>query len=114
MTNKELYETFSRLRTQHDNIFDIYCALKSWEKNYQTTEFYRMFKKSIYEAYELYMQNGGKIDTIINLLDNVDDNNKLDVLVNKFAAAFDMENIMNSMSADNKSLLTQVLPYVSK
>lgn len=114
MTNKELQDMFKDISLNTNSIFDAYTKLKALEAEYKKSDFYKEFKKSIYDAYELYTSHEGRIDSILNLITNIDDNNRLDELLAKIADTFDMNKVLNTMEGDNKKLFTELLPFIQK
>lgn len=114
MTNKEFNEQLEQIYMEHDNIFDIYCALKHIENDYKTTEFYKTYKLSIIDAYEIYNKHEGTINKLLKIIDNVDDNNKLELLFDKILTKFDLNNVLNGLSGDNRKLFEEILPNVLK
>lgn len=114
MTNKQLQLKFSNIIANSNNIFDTYCLVRNIENDYKTTEFYKLFKYSVYDAFELYMKHEGKIDSIINLLQDVGEGNQLDNLLNKLNDNFDINKVMNELDPENKKLLGDLLPYIEQ
>lgn len=114
MTNQELKNRFINITINNDNIFDIYCSLSTIEKDYRTTDFYKIFKKSIYEAYDLYSNNEGKVDRIIHFLNDTNEGNGMDRLILKLGEVFDLDKVMNEMEGDNRELFKQVLGTLQK
>lgn len=111
MTNQELQHAFENINLHNDNIFDKYMEVEQLDKDYKTTSFYKQTKKTVFEAYELYNSHEGKIDSLIQLLDN---DYQLEKLFSKVINVFDLENYMNSFSKENKDLMKELLPFINK
>ena len=110
MTNKQLQLKFSNIIANSNNIFDTYCLVRNIENDYKN----KLFKYSVYDAFELYMKHEGKIDSIINLLQDVGEGNQLDNLLNKLNDNFDINKVMNELDTENKKLLGDLLPYIEQ
>lgn len=111
MTNQQLQQAFENINLHNDNIFDKYMEVEKLDKDYKTTSFYKQTKKSVLEAYELYNSHEGRIDSLVQLLDN---DYQLEKLFAKIISVFDMENYMNSFSKENKELMKELLPFINK
>lgn len=111
MTNQELQHAFENINLHNDNIFDKYMEVEQLDKDYKTTSFYKQTKKTVFEAYELYNSHEGKIDSLVQLLDN---DYQLEKLFSKVINVFDLENYMNSFSKENKDLMKELLPFINK
>lgn len=111
MTNQELQQAFENINLHNDNIFDKYMEVEQLDKEYKTTSFHKQTKKTVFEAYELYNAHEGKVDSLIQLLDN---DYQLEKLFSKIVNLFDIENYMNSFSKENKDLMKELLPFINK
>ena len=111
MTNQELQKVFENINLHNDNIFDKYIEVEKIDKDYKTTSFYKQTKKTVFEAYELYNSHEGRIDSLLQLLDN---DYQLEKLFAKIINVFDVENYMNSFSKENKELMKELLPFINK
>ena len=111
MTNQELQHAFENINLHNDNIFDKYMEVEQLDKDYKTTSFYKQTKKTVFEAYELYNSHEGRIDSLVQLLDN---DYQLEKLFAKIIKVFDMENYMNSFSKENKELMKELLPFINQ
>lgn len=111
MTNTELQKLFSKMLKVHNNIFDIYIALEDFKDDYKKSLFYSKTKKSIYEAFQLYINSIGGVEYTINLFKNLDTKeffNILDVVSN----SLNFEELIEGMDDSNKQLFTQLLNYL--
>jgi hypothetical protein len=113
MNNTELQKLFENIVKVTDNIFDAYIYLKDRNDDYKKTDFYRITKKSIYEAFELYMRTIGGIKYTINLFKNIDNKELLNI-IDVLSEEFNLENQINQMTPENKELFKQMYPYISK
>lgn len=111
MTNKQLQQAFEDINLHNDNIFDKYMEVEQLSKDYKTTTFAKTTGKTVFEAYELYNSHEGKVDSLIQLLDN---DYQLEKLFQKVIAVFDLEGLMNTMTPENKALMTELLPLINK
>jgi hypothetical protein len=111
MTNQQLQKKFEDINLHNDNIFDKYMEVEKIDKDYKTTPFYKQTKKTVFEAYELYNSHEGKVDSLLQLLDN---DYQLEKLFAKIINVFDMENYMNTFSKENKDLMKELLPFINK
>jgi hypothetical protein len=111
MTNKQLQKAFEDINLHNDNIFDKYMEVEKLSKEYKTTTFAKTTGKTVFEAYELYNSHEGKVDSLIQLLDN---DYQLEKLFQKVIAVFDLEGLMNTMTPENKALMTELLPLINK
>ena len=113
MTNKELQNSFRVLIHESESLFDIYMVLEDLNKDFKTTPFYKKTKKTIYEAFELYLRGIGQIDYIAHLLSatDIDDMNSA---INIIAESLNFDNILNTMSAEDKEIMLKVLPFLQK
>lgn len=111
MTNQELQQAFENINLHNDNIFDKYMEVEKIDKEYKTTSFYKQTKKTVFEAYELYNSHEGKVDSLIQLLDN---DYQIEKLLQKIISVFDLENYLNTFSPENKKLMQELLPYINK
>ena len=96
MTNQELQHAFENINLHNDNIFDKYMEVEQLDKDYKTTSFYKQTKKTVFEAYELYNSHEGKIDSLVQLLDN---DYQLEKLFSKVINVFDLENYIYGLCA---------------
>lgn len=113
MTNKELQDTFRLLVSQSDNIFDVYMGLSALKEEYKTTLFYKEVKYTIYEAFELYLRGIGQIDYLATLFNaaSVED---IGSVVNILSESLNLDNILNTMSQEDKELMKNLIPLLTK
>ena len=111
MTNQELQNLFQSIMLKHTNIFDVYIELKEHNDTYKTTEFYKQTKKSIFDAYELYLRGIGGIDYLITLLKNMDDSELINI-GDRIAESLSLDATFNTLSDSNKELLNNLLPFL--
>jgi hypothetical protein len=113
MTNQELQNNFRILLHSEGNIFDVYMKLKDIQKDYHSTPFYKSTKMTIYQAFEIYLRGIGQIDYLAKLFNSasVDDMNNT---INIIAESLNFDNILNTMSAEDKELMYKVIPFLQK
>ena len=123
MTNYELYMKFVEISSQ--NPFDTYLTLKSFNKDYKQTEFYKTTKLSLKKAYQIFLK-AVPMQAIVRLIEltNVDnlalkisdllnsiDEDSVNNLVDKFTTVFDI-NKLQEEKGDLKILLNQLKDLV--
>lgn len=111
MNNKELQELFQSLMLETDNIFDVYINLKEHISSYKETNFYKITKFTIYEAFDLYMKGIGGIDYIISLFKNMDEEAMINIM-DRISESLSLESTMNQLSDNDKELLNNLLPFI--
>ena len=111
MTNEELQNKFRELTLESNNIFDLYCKLESLISDYKTTRFFKITKKDIYEAYNIYNSSEGKIDKFAAILSNTSDG-RFEEILQSIISALDFNNVADTLTDENKKLLTEIFPYL--
>lgn len=113
MTNNELQELFRQITLEYKNIFDVYMSLDKHITNYKTTPYYKATKKSIYDAFDLYMRGIGFIDYAAALFKNADENDLINIF-ERLSETMDIESMMDQWSPENKELLNNLLPFINR
>lgn len=72
MTNKQLETKFMEITEQMESVFDLYSELENLNKEYMTTPFAHLSKKTVHEAYDYYYKIVGKTPYILNTICHYD------------------------------------------